>query len=755
MIFRKKMRHGLFLVAGVFLLAAGPTWLTSVAGNSVLPQTYNGLVNRSDRALVAVKADQGNLVSWRFYPEDGPAASFVLKRNGEEIYRGSNTNFLDKEGKSGDRYELEDHLGSRHIGQTAFAWDKEYLEVILQAPAKQVMPDGSVTDYTANDMSVGDLDGDRQMELIVKWYPDNAQDNSKDGYTGTTFLDAYDIDTNTGAATLLWRIDLGVNIRSGAHYTQFQVWDYDGDGKAEVICKTADGSTSYQNVDGVLKETGHVGAVNAEALPTDKISEKYDYRSSQKRIGRIVNGDEFLTAFDGETGKIIDTTAYIPSRGIYDEKTGTWDTSMWGLDSKGRPEPQGYANRPDRFLAATAYLDGKNPSAVFCRGYYGRTAIAAWDLKNGKLTQKWIFDVPTGDPYAGQGNHGLSVNDVDNDGKDEIIYGSLTLDHDGTPKYTTGLGHGDAMHVGDWNDDGKLEVFQVHEEKSAKYHIELHDADTGEILWGYHYGKDTGRGVAADIDPRHPGAEMWGAVKAITYNSKGQQIYKEGVRPSQNFSIYWDGDLLMELFDSNNSKDLIPQVQKWNYEKEKTDVMIQMDGTELNNGTKANAGLVADILGDWREEIIVRDAGDKNKIRIYTTPIETDYRVPCLLTNRAYLEGVAWQNTAYNQPANLSYLLSSGIRVPEVTVQLAGNQTAGLKWSAASDGTYGHKVSGYEIYRAEQDGDFILVKTVGNNTLSYEDKDLKSNTRYQYKVAGIVNGKTSYFSFPVSLTPDS
>ena len=754
MFLRTKLKRGLFVFASVFLMA-GVSWVqTAEAKSSLTGQKYEG-VNPSDRALTALETDQGVFVSWRFYQEDGPSATFILKRNGREIYRGTNTNFLDKDGNGGDRYDVADNRGSHKIGQTALAWNKEYLEVNLQAPDKQVMPDGTVTDYTANDMSVGDLDGDGQLELVVKWYPDNAQDNSKDGYTGTTIIDAYDLDTSTGAAKLLWRIDLGVNIRSGAHYTQFQVWDYDGDGCAELICKTADGSTAYQNVNGVLRETGHVGAVNAAALPTHKISKKYDFRSSKGRIGRIVNGDEYLTAFDGKTGKIIDTTAYVPSRGIYNEKTGTWDTSMWGLDSKGNPEPAGYANRADRFLAATAYLDGTTPSAVFCRGYYGRTAIAAWDLKHGKLTQKWVFDVPTGDRFAGQGNHNLSVNDVDGDGRDEIIYGSLTLDDNGTPKYTTGLGHGDAMHVSDWNDDGKLEVFQVHEDKKAQYHIELHDAETGRILWGYNYGKDTGRGIAADIDPRYPGAEMWAAVKAITYNARGQQIYREGVRPSQNFSIFWDGDLLMELFDSNDSSQLVPQVQKWDYENQKTDILLQMNGTKLNNGSKANAGLVADLIGDWREEIIVRDAKNKNKIRIYSTPIETAYRIPCLLTDRSYAEGVAWQNTAYNQPANLSYLLSSGIKVPEITAKGQKNHTIRLKWSAASDGKYGHKVSGYEIYRAESGREYEAVATVEGNVLTYQDKGLNADVEYQYKVAAVVDGRPTYRSFPVTARPQS
>lgn len=617
----------------------------------------------SDRALVAVKEDtrspQGILVSWRAYESDSGDISFTLERNGEVIYTGDRTCYMDSEGKSGDVYRLTANEGLALAGEETTAWAAEYQEITLQAPKEQMMPDGTVTDYTSNDMSVGDLDGDGQLELIVKWYPDNAQDNSKDGYTGTTILDAYDIDIATGNAELMWRIDLGLNIRSGAHYTQFQVWDYDGDGCAEVMCKTADGTTTY---DDSLSETGYVGAVSMSSLDISAkgTPEGYDFRQHSGRLGRIVLGQEYLTVFDGKTGMIIDTVEYIPERGPYDEAKGIYDTSNWGLKN-GKPAEKndGYANRCDRFLAATTYLDDGAASAIFCRGYYGRTALTAWKLVDKKLVMQWAFDVPNESEYAAQGNHGLSVNDVDNDGYDEIVYGALVIDNTGEALYATGLGHGDAMHVSDWNNDGKLEVFSVHEEKGAQYQTELRDAETGEILWGYFCGKDTGRGMAADIDPRYEGAEMWSAAEKVTYDSEGNVIYN--ARPSQNFSLYWDGDLLMELFDYKDKEGFVPQVQKWDYENQKKQVLLEADGAKLNNDTKANAGLVADVYGDWREEIIVRDGTDKNKIRIYSTTIATEYVFPCLLENRTYREGVAWQNTAYNQPANLPYLLSEEI----------------------------------------------------------------------------------------------
>lgn len=615
----------------------------------------------ADRALVAVKAEKGVFVSWRSYGSDSDGVSFTLTRNGQEIYKGSRTSYMDAEGKPGDTYDLKASEGISAGGESTRAWTAEYQELTLVRPEGQTMPNDYVANYFSNDMSVGDLDGDGQLELIVKWDPANSQDNSVDGYTGTTILDAYDIDIAAGSAKLMWRIDLGLNIRSGAHYTQFQVWDYDGDGKAELICKTADGTTTY---DADLKETGHVGAVSMASLDTSKkgTPAEYDFRQHTGRVGRIVLGQEYLTAFDGETGKIIDTVEYIPERGPYDEKTGTYDTSRWGLKNGAAAESNdGYANRADRFLAATGYFDEGSACAVFARGYYGRTAITAWKLSEGKLSLKWYFDAPNKSEYAAQGNHNLSVNDVDGDGFDEIIYGSLTMDHDGTPLYATGLGHGDAMHVSDWNGDGKIEVYQVHEEKSAKYGLELHDGATGEILWGVNMGKDIGRGMAADIDPRYPGAEMWSASSNSVYDCTGK-LLADVSRPSINFSIFWDGDLLMELFDSNNSDELVPRVQKWDYKNKKLVDILKADGAVLNNSTKANAGLIADIYGDWREEIIVRCREDAGKIRVYSTTWETEHVVPCLLEDRAYREGVAWQNTAYNQPANLSYLLSKDIK---------------------------------------------------------------------------------------------
>ncbi|AWB46910.1 G-D-S-L family lipolytic protein [Paenibacillus sp. CAA11] len=578
-----------------------------------------------NRAPIAVQTDKGNYIGWRMLGLDPDSIAFNVYRDGEKLNKEpitNSTNYLDEEGKESSKYRVMSVVddAEKAVTKEFGVWQQQYLSIPLQKPADDYTKDGQPYSYYAGDASVGDLDGDGEYEIVLMWSPNNAKDNSQSGYTGIVYMDAYKLD-----GTRLWRINMGPNIRAGAHYSPFLVYDFDGDGRAELMMRTADGT-----VDGQGKVIGDAGA---------------DHRNSS---GYVLLGDEFLTVFDGETGAALDTVDYDPPRG---------DVSSWG---------DGYGNRVDRFLAAVAYVDGEHPSALFSRGYYTRTVLATYNFRDGKLSKVWRFD--SNDEgyaeYAGQGNHNLSVGDVDGDGKDEITFGAMAIDDDGTPLYNTKLGHGDAMHLGDLDPAREgLEVFDVHEHKDAKYGMEMRDAATGEILWGVFTGEDTGRGMAADIDPNYPGAEVWASKITnaqhipITglYSARGELISTE-IPSSTNFGVWWDGDLLRELQDNI-------RIDKWDSEKRMTVNLLTASGAASNNSTKANPSLQADLFGDWREEVMWRSQ-DSSELRIYTTTDRTEERMRTLMHDPIYRLGVAWQNAGYNQPPHTSFYLGIDMEKP-------------------------------------------------------------------------------------------
>ena len=604
-----------------------------------------------DRGLVVVPVagGTGNLVSWRLLESDPRATAFAVYRDGRRITSAplsGATDFVDTAGTASARYTVRAVVGGRERAASAAApvQTRGYLAIPLDRPGPRTAPDGTTFTYDANDTSVGDLDGDGRYEIIVKWYPSIAKDNAFAGYTGETLFDAYTLDGKR-----LWRIDMGPNIRSGAHYTQFMVFDFDGDGRAELVAKTADGT-----IDGTGKAIGDSRAdwreTGGDVASSDRTgsTELPDGRRIAQLTGRILKGPEYLTVFDGRTGRALATAPYAPPRHPdTPNPSGDQLKALWG-DS--------YGNRSERYLAGVAYLDGKRPSIVMARGYYARSTIAAWDYRGGKLTRRWSFDTaaPGNDAFAGQGNHQLSVADVDGDGRDEIVYGSMTVDDNGKGLWSSGLRHGDAMHLSDLDPTRSgLERWGVHEEVSRNGGIgaAMLDARTGQVLWSVKAEKDTGRGLAADIDPRHPGAEAWAINSPDLYDVKGKVI---GRHPRQiNFAIWWDGDLSRELLDGAN-------IFKWDFEKGESVPLLAPAGVASNNGTKANPALSADILGDWREELVVRSE-DSRELRIYLTPHYSAVRLPTLMQDPVYRLGVAWQNTAYNQPPHTSYFLGTGM----------------------------------------------------------------------------------------------
>ncbi|MBO5989082.1 MAG: T9SS type A sorting domain-containing protein [Paludibacteraceae bacterium] len=581
-----------------------------------------------DRGVVAVKVNNGVFLSWRYLGTDDPSVGFNIYRDGTKVNDApvtTKTNYLDSKGGANSKYVIKSVIGGKELetSKTVTPWASQRKTIKLNRPG---------TNYNANDMSVGDVDGDGQYELFLKWDPSNAKDNSQSGATDKVYIDCY-----TFEGDFLWRIDLGVNIRAGAHYTQYQVFDYDGDGKCELVCKTAPGTKDGKGKNVIM------GNDNPNA----------NYRNGS---GYILSGPEYLTIFEGATGAEIHTVAYKPARG---------NVNGWG---------DGYGNRVDRFLACTAYLDGEHPSVVMCRGYYTRSTLAAYDFKNGKLVERWYHDSPTrGQGAFGEGYHNVSVADVDGDGKDEIIYGSACIDDNGKLIYRTGYGHGDAMHVSDMiPGNGVLEGWFVHEEKGSAYGYELRNLKTGKVIFGQKTNTDNGRGMAADIDANHKGFEMWSSYGSNVFNCNGKSISNK--KPSVNFRVYWDGDLQDELLDGN-------KCDKWNGNG--TTRLMTFTGSACN-GSKNTPNLSGDIIGDWREEVILHDGAN---LYIYTTTIESKYRMYTLMHDAVYRCAIAWQNTAYNQPPHLGIYIGDGLNdIKQPDIYTAGKEAAPAVATLAFEG---------------------------------------------------------------------
>jgi len=575
---------------------ASPTTPTTPAAGSWQAE-------KLDRGLISVRSGSGNLVQWRLLGTEAAGTGFNVYRDGTKIAGPvtAGTDYLDSGASASASYTVRAVVDGTEQAASgaALKFSNGYLDVPISKPG---------TDYTANDASVGDLDGDGQLEIVLKWDPTNSKDNSQSGVTGNVFVDAYELN-----GTRLWRIDLGRNIRAGAHYTQFQVYDYDGDGKAEVAMKTADATKSG---------TGQViGSSSA------------DYRNSS---GYVLSGPEYLTMFNGTTGAILDTVDYAPLRGT---------VSSWG-DS--------YGNRVDRFLAGTAYLDGQRPSLIMARGYYTRAVIVAWDFRNGKLTKRWTFDSNDSGKtsYAGQGNHQLITADVDQDGKQEIVYGAAAIDDNGAPLWNTKNGHGDTAHLGDLIPSRPgLEYYKV-DEDGSKPASWMADAKTGQILWSTPANGDNGRGVSEDIYAGSAGAESWSSTDSQLLNTSGVGI---GRKPSStNFLSWWDADTSRELLDGTH-------IDKYGTGGDTR--LLTGASVHSNNSTKATPSLSGDILGDWREEVIW-PTSDDSALRIYATPIATTTRVWTLLHDQQYRTAIAWQNTAYNQPPHTGFFLGSPFTMP-------------------------------------------------------------------------------------------
>lgn len=631
--------------------------------------------------------------------------------------------------------------------------------------------------YKPGDIATGDLDGDGNYELIVKWDPSDSKDSMISYNTSAPcIIDAYKL-TEEGA-NLLWRVDMGYNIRAGAHDTQMLVYDFDNDGKSEMILRTADGTTSGQVVNGEYKPSSFVG--EREAAYVEDYLLNSDVGSINKYTTNLLNnysicwedpiynnqageygedgyittgaysgdmkdqtwvklysygpatgtGNEYITAFDGETGAIIDSVPYqfavkeemwdinpycrrsAPCEGKIKESdtlhvqedSNYIPQSFWIIHDLGNSyEMYGdtTGNRSGRFLASVALLDGKTPSAVISRGYYQRSTLAAYNLIENKLVLDSTFDSSEHEnhsDYEERGNHNLSVGDVDHDGCDEILYGSIAFEKkdpdsnqidvkyvvgvalpkdaepetntdlmpiikmaynaDGTLKENykfTYLPHGDAIHLFPKDASNELILFTPHEstgnaEIGWKLAMHGHNAETGELVAASYKAGDQGRGAAGNVDPRNAdSAEAWANI-AVDVNT-GEKI-DLGKGYSSNFLIYWTDSLVRQLFDGQTN----PTVKAMDKSGIWNEVMTFID-TATVNGTKANPLLQADLFGDWREEIIARVTDKEDAIRIYTTNIPSTFKIRTLMHDPMYRLAIAWQNITYNQPPHPSFFM--------------------------------------------------------------------------------------------------
>jgi hypothetical protein len=564
-----------------------------------------------DRGVVAVVVSGGVYVGWRMfgYEYDTTASnvSYNLYKGGTKLANVTDsTNYLDSAGTSSSSYTVSAVIGGTEGPQSPAVtpWAQQYKSIPLSPPATG--PNGG--SYSANDGAPGDLDGDGKLDIVMKWDPSNARDNSQSGITDNVFIDGY-----TLAGTRLWRIDLGPNIRAGAHYTQMSVYDFDGDGKAELSVKTAPGT---KDGTGAYLSNGPAASDDDTAV----------YRNSS---GYVLTGPEYLTVFAGDTGKELATINYPVQRG----NVGAWGDT--------------YGNRLDRYNAGIAWVKDKGvatglPSIIQQRGYYTRLTVSAVTWRGGTMAQNWVFDsdVTGNSKAAGQGCHSCMAADVDGDGAFEIIPGSSTINSDGTFRCATGVGHGDALHVGELIKGKGIHVYLPHENDGGQ---DCHSGDTCASDFKVTGSGDNGRGVAEWVSTTAQASASCSSGVGSVYCADGSSGAPSA---GSNFLIYWTAD---GVRSTQNGASLPGGTST--------------SGCTGNNGTKNTPTLTADLIGDWREELVARESSN-TALRVYTTVAVTKVRIYTLMHDPTYRAQSAFENASYNQPPHAGFHIGVGMANP-------------------------------------------------------------------------------------------
>lgn len=561
--------------------------------------------------------------------------------------------------KKGADMNCDEYIGEYTMKMEQAKAKVPYVSIKLQA-TDDCSDDPSVFTYQANDCSVGDLDGDGQLEIVVKRLLNGgtADDSGSDPRAKHTIVwDAYKLD-----GTMLWRVKSGPNIIVG-NSSSVMLGDLDGDGCAEFVLKTGEGT--------VFGDGKEIGDTDNDGIT--------DYRKNWgghytgDKAGKY-GGPEYFSVVDGKTGRELARANFI-ARGPEGQTPAQWvanysaNSESWG---------DNYWKRANSLRMGLACFTGKGMQIFLGRGVYARTVVEGWDYTpnttdsqwglEGTLTRLWKFDSSAAggkdknkdgkanSAYTGQGNHAFNVADLDGDGLDEVMYGSCAFDNDGTGLWSTGLGHGDANHVGVFQKDYEgLQVFHCLE--TGVTEVALHDAKTGAVIWDIRAATagDQGRCMVADVDPTSPGCEFWKYGNEL-FDQNGNPLYKtDGTsrreESSCNAGIWFDGTLSRQMINENiiNS-----------YSRGRTFTIYRYEGQcSFNNSTKSNPGWYGDMLGDWREEFIVPDNTKIDHINIFSTWYPTEHRIPWLMTDHTYYMQAIHENVGYNQPTNVGYYLTS------------------------------------------------------------------------------------------------
>jgi rhamnogalacturonan endolyase len=684
--------------------------MPTTAGAFAATAITRGMENL-DRGVVAIKTEDGVYLSWRRLGTEAADTNFEVYRNKEKITEGAITNYVDKDGTINDYYTI---VCNGTMSKSVAVLDDNYIEIPLQNTpdyeGDYVTSREGVTFgyYAPGDGSYGDLDGDGEYEIVFLWNPSDAKDAATSGRTGKVYMDAYKLD-----GTFMWRVDMGWNIRAGAHDTQLCVADFNEDGCAEVMVRTADGTKDA--LGNIIGDESQAGA--------------YEDSWAYQDGGKALRSPLYVTAFDGKTGKALDSIDYYPNN-----IAGSTEVSLSFGDD--------FGNRSERYNATIAYLDGKKPSAVFGRGYYfgkngrQRQAAAAYSMSGSKLTCDWKFDTEAGsdgyksgnEKYVGQGNHQMEAADVDGDGKDEVTTGALWYDDNGTVLWSSQLEHGDVVHIGDFDptipgleeltakedysetgdnfsyDTAILSGMGIKEAIGADLSVGrqvwgtvLQSAKDGKFIQVVNGSKDTGRGMIANIGYGDSYYVMWGAAGTGYHDNLGNKLPDLGL--SMNGRIYWDGDLQDELQDHRGAgQDIV--ISKYNDTTKKGEDLFVPEGTHSINSTKGNTNGQGDLIGDWREEFVtyvttgsntetetVTLKGSFNKdieaevqktkytyaLRVYTTTIPTDYNFYTLAHDDVYRNTSSTYNNCYNQPPHISWYMNDKIANSQYTTQPDAN----------------------------------------------------------------------------------